>query len=102
VPRCDLVEGRLELARVLVDDVLVHDAVVHHDRQAVDEAFLGNGADFVQARRRWSACRRTGRAGRRLGGLGDGVVLLAAAGQQRRRQGDAQGASQQSVFGYLH
>ena len=38
----DLVERRLELPRIAIDGVLVHDAVVHHDRQAVDEACFGN------------------------------------------------------------
>ncbi len=40
----DLVERRLELAGVVVDRVLVHHGVVHHDRQAVDESFLGDRA----------------------------------------------------------
>ena len=37
-----LIERRLELPRVAIDGVLVHDGVVHHDGQAVDEARLGN------------------------------------------------------------
>jgi hypothetical protein len=36
----DLIERSLELPRVPVHHILVHDRIVHHDRQTVDEAFL--------------------------------------------------------------
>ena len=71
----DVIERRLELPRVLVEDVLVHDAVVHDERQAVNEAFLGDGLDFGNA--------RNGDLGLLVGHLGDGdrVGLLFAAGK---------------------
>ena len=37
-----VVEGRFELAGMPVNHIPVHNAVVHHDRQNVDEAGLGN------------------------------------------------------------
>ena len=62
----DLIERRLELPRVTIDGILVHDAVVHHDRQAVDEACLGDvlrreeswavGARLCQHRARFRRC----------------------------------------------
>ena len=46
-------------------------------------------------------CRRAG--GRRvLLGLHDGILLLAAAGEQRGGDGDAQGAIEQGAFRVLH
>ncbi len=38
----ELIERGLELPRGSIDGVFIHDAVVHHDRQAVDETCLGN------------------------------------------------------------
>ncbi len=47
----DLVEWRLELAGLRVHGVLVHHCVVHHDRQPVDEAFLGDLLRLIYAER---------------------------------------------------
>src|SRR6266550_4431372 len=47
----DLVEGRLELAGLRVYGKLIHDRVVHDERQAVNESFLGDGLGFFDARR---------------------------------------------------
>ena len=47
----DLVERRLELATVLVDGIFIHHRVVHHQGQAVDEAFLGDGLELLDAGR---------------------------------------------------
>ncbi|MCY1223907.1 hypothetical protein D9M72_360470 [compost metagenome] len=38
----NFVERCLELPRVSVYGILLHDGIVHHERQAIDEAFLGN------------------------------------------------------------
>ena len=38
----DLIEGSLELPRIAINGILIHDAVVHHDRQAIDETCLRN------------------------------------------------------------
>ncbi len=43
----DLIEGRLELARTPVDSIFIHHRIVHHDRQAVDERFLGDRLGFA-------------------------------------------------------
>jgi hypothetical protein len=45
----------LELPRVAVDGILIHDAVVHHDRQAVSS--LGNVLCLEEAR---AVCACTG------------------------------------------
>jgi len=41
-----LIERRLVLAGVFVDGVLIHDRIVHHDRQTIDESFFGDGFGF--------------------------------------------------------
>ncbi|MNQ89375.1 hypothetical protein D3C85_1046820 [compost metagenome] len=46
VQAMDLVERSLVLAGVLVDGVVVHDRIVHHDGQAVDVALLRDGLRF--------------------------------------------------------
>jgi hypothetical protein len=71
----DVIERRLPLPRVLVEDVFVHDAVVHDERQAVNEAFLGDGLDFRDA--------GDGDFGLLVGHLGGGdrVGFLFAAGK---------------------
>ena len=58
----DLIERRLELPRIAVDGVFVHHAVVHHDRQAVDEACLGDVLCLEEARA-VTACLRQGWGG---------------------------------------
>ena len=73
----DLVEGRLELAGLRVHGELIHDRVVHDERQAVDEAFLGDGLGFgdpgcVDARLRVGLI-----AG------GNSIALLVATGEER-------------------
>lgn len=44
------IERRLVLARRLVDRVLIHDAIGHHHRQAIDEASLCNVLGLEEAR----------------------------------------------------
>ena len=73
--------GALYWLECLVDAELVARRVVHHERQPVDEALLGDGLGFVDARR--------GDAGflvRLLGG-GNGVVFLVAPGEESRGDG---------------
>ena len=68
----DLVERRLELAGLRVDGELVHDRIIHHERQAVDEAFLGDvlGLDdagiALRHQEAWP-CNRGARGDRRGG-----------------------------------
>lgn len=38
----NLIERRLELSGAVIDDVFVHDAVVHHNRQTVDGLGFGD------------------------------------------------------------
>ena len=45
----DFVERRLELPRIPVHGELLHHRVVHHERQAVDEAFFGDVLGLQQA-----------------------------------------------------
>jgi hypothetical protein len=47
----DLVERRLELPGIAVDREVVHHAIVHHDRQAVNEALRGDGLRLKEAGR---------------------------------------------------
>jgi hypothetical protein len=47
----ELVEGRLELAGLRVHRELIHHRVVHHQRQTVDEPFLGDRLGLDDARR---------------------------------------------------
>ncbi|MNP27402.1 hypothetical protein D3C76_1203110 [compost metagenome] len=46
VQAVDLIERCLELARVFVYGIVVHDCVVHHDGQTVDVTLLGDGFGF--------------------------------------------------------
>jgi hypothetical protein len=62
-----MVERRLVLPRVLVDGILVHDSVIHHDGQPIDESILGDGLGLDDAgpfgfglRARWDSLRRRG------------------------------------------
>ena len=68
----DLIERRLELPRVAIDGIFVHDAVVHHDRQAVDESFFGDvlGLDDagIALRHQEAWPRNRGTGGDRSGG----------------------------------
>jgi hypothetical protein len=69
----DLIERSLELSRVAIDGVLVHDAVVHHDGEAIDENSLGYILRFEETRavgarlrtRREGLRRRDGDCGQR-------------------------------------
>ncbi len=74
----DFVERRLELSGVLFHSVFIHHRVVHHDRQTVDEARLGNGLGFLDTWR--------GHTDLLVGllGLRDGVRLILAAGKGQR------------------
>ena len=48
-PRCEIwLNRRLELPRVAVDEVLVHDLVADDHREAVEVGFLGDGLDLAQ------------------------------------------------------
>jgi len=42
----NFIEGRLELAGLLVHGELIHHRVIHHDRQTVDESFFCDGFGF--------------------------------------------------------
>jgi len=69
------VEGRLVLPGILGDHVFVQDRVVHHDGQAVDEAFLSDGLDLRDTRSGYALGRLL------LRRLPDGVFLLPASGE---------------------
>ena len=71
--------GALNCPEFLIDGIFVHHSVVHHDRQAVDEAFLGDifGLADVGPFRLWPA---------RLPGRGVVVVTVSAASAAERRR----------------
>ena len=79
----DFVERRLELPRVPVDGELLHDRVIHHQRQPVDEAFLGDVLGLQQVGPIGLVLRERRR------GLGGGD------GQGRDRNGEKQVAFRQ-------
>ena len=80
----ELVERCLELTRVPIHGVFIHDRVVHHDGQAVDETGLGNVFGFEE----------TGAVGTRLS--------LHRAGLRRRDGGGGQGDGAQEVASRHH
>ena len=73
----NLIEGRLELAGVAIHGKRILDRVVHHDRQPVDEALLGDRFRLLDARR-WHALSCVF-----LFSLGDRVIPAAARDQHR-------------------
>ena len=92
----DRVERRLVLPGVLVHGELLHHRVVHHDRQAVDERFLGDGLGFGDT--------RSGNA-RLLVGLTGGryrVGLLFATGQHGYSDHAAEGADANCRSSIVH
>src|SRR5450755_1655715 len=77
----NLIEGCLELTRVRVNGELVHDRVIHHERQSVNEAFLGDGFSLRDA---WNGYAIDGVF---LRSLIDGVVLGTASGNKEQAEG---------------
>ena len=92
----DLVERTLVLPGILIHAELVHDRVVHHDRQTVDEAFLGDGLGFLDGGSGDAGCLVS------LFRFGDGVALFPTTGESRAGDGARERQMDNSVFGYFH
>src|SRR5438552_2451202 len=92
----DLVEGRLELAGLPVHGKLIHDRVVHDERQAVNESFLGDRLGFRDARRGHA------RFLVRLLRARNGVALFVAADKQGYSDDTGQRRSNECAFACSH
>src|SRR5437016_2432259 len=92
----DLVEGRLVLAGLRVHGKLIHDRVVHHERQAVNESFFGDRLGFRDARR--------GHARFLVGLLSGGydVALLLTTGESDGDNGARKRQLDDALFSLFH
>ena len=76
----DLVEGRFELAGIRIHGELLHDRIIHHERQAINESFFRDGLGVLNA---WLVLHGFFRLGHR-------VVFGGATGEQICSDGNGQ------------